>query len=293
MITTVLHEQLGNQLFQWATGFSLAKRHNTKLRLITTNYGRSGYFLWLNRFPISADFINPIPGLVFEKLTGRPLYTAQRYSTRFGDRRGEDEADQNTGTFRAKFHDLPDGTLLNGMFQSWRYFSDFRTQIREEIDFRNIVHADTTKRLLEEVRSTESVSIHVRRTDYLAPGNRDKYNTCTGSYYEKAIHFMKNRYQDARFYVFSDDIYWCKSNFTGKEFTFCSETGPQGPLHDFHIMSACRHHIIANSTFSWWSAFLSDAAGQTVLCPSIWTLTGDAPISDKLYPGWIPIETKQ
>ena len=290
MITTVLHEQLGNQLFQWATGFALARRHNTTLQLITTNYGRSGRYLYLKRCPITAKFINPVAGILFHRLCRRPLYVVTTYSERFGDRRPVEEVPENIMTFRSTFLSLPDGVLLNGMFQSWQYFFHVRSDILQELDMAAFSFNSTVTALLKRIEETNSVAIHVRRTDYLTAENRERFEVCNLSYYLRCINYLKMHFEDLSFFVFSDDIEWCSRNFPNERFTFCSSENPRlDPLSDFFLMSRCRHKIISNSTFSWWAAFLSTSSPAFTLCPAQWTNTHDAPIFDKLLPGWIPI----
>lgn len=280
MIAVVLHEQLGNQLFQWATGFALARRHGVPLRLIATNYGRSGRGLHLRRFDVGATFENPLPGLVYERILKKPLYDFRKFRARFGAEH----------VYRSEFEVLPSSCLLNGMFQSWRYFHHEQEGIREELHLDDAVVGSRSRDLMR-IRSSPSVALHVRRTDYVGPRNQSKFAVCDGNYYRKSMDLMESRLGSPWFFVFSDDIEWCRAEIRGDRVHYCSMPGKcSDPLVDFFLMMQCDHQIISNSTFSWWAAYLNANKGKIVFCPSRWFNTSEARIEDKLCPGWELVE---
>jgi hypothetical protein len=288
-ITVVLHEQLGNQLFQWAAGYALSERLRVRLNVVITNYGRSGDYCMLRRFPISAKLLNPLPGLVFERVFKQPMYQMQRYTERFGDTRGADEPPLEVSTFRDKFHDLPAGTLLNGMFQSWRYFHDHRDGILRELTLsETVLDLDGTE-TLKRIQGSRSVAIHVRRGDYVVSGSRSQFDVCGYDYFRRCINFVSQHVRDATFFVFSDDIGWCRRHIRADRLVYCSSEKKRDPLIDFFLISRCCHQIICNSTYSWWAAYLNQAAEKLVLCPDRWFNVPGAPIEDKICPTWIPI----
>lgn len=125
--------------------------------------------------------------------------------------------------------------------------------------------------LAKEIRECESVAIHVRKgKDYTS---RVWYrNTCPLEYYRKAITLIRRKFDNARFYVFTDNVNWVKENFSEFEYRLIDENPSFGwGCHfDMQLMSLCRHNIISNSTYSWWGAFLNQNPNKTVICPSVW-----------------------
>jgi len=142
---------------------------------------------------------------------------------------------------------------LHGYYQSEKYFKDYENDIRKEFTFIN-----PSKINLPE----NTISIHVRRGDYL--NSPDHHPTCSIEYYEKAISIFDSSYS---FLVFSDDLAWCKQVFVGSKFEFSEGlTNDQ----DLELMSKCNHHILANSSFSWWASWLNQQEGKKTIAPKNW-----------------------
>lgn len=162
---------------------------------------------------------------------------------------------------------------LHGYFQSEKYFEHCKDEVRRVLTPKT--HYD----------HNGITAIHVRRTDYLDPRHKDCYHILTReNYYDKAMEIVPGPYL-----IFSDDIDWCRKNFTGHEFSF-SET--QDPITDLAKMLACDKFIIANSSFSWWGAWLSTTPGKQVVAPGKWFGPKLAPTHDTkdLIPDkWIKI----
>ena len=163
-----------------------------------------------------------------------------------------------------------DGLTLFGYFQSEKYFFDYRDDIRKEFTLKNPKFPDS----LEE----EHIGIHVRRGDYL--NLQDVHPVCSMEYYEKALKELP----DLPVYIFSDDIDWCKDNFKGDRFKFSD----QNFIEDFELMTKCSYHIIANSSFSWWAAWLSDS--KKVIAPAKWFgPKGPGSAEDIIPDAWIKL----
>jgi hypothetical protein len=133
------------------------------------------------------------------------------------------------------------------------------------------------------------VAVHVRRTDYIGNSNAE---ICGLDYYRRAMERMRQQFEHVRFHVFSDDPAWCVKNLAADDVGICHLDGASHhPLHDLHLMSRARHHIIANSSYSWWAAWLGKTEGQIVLMPTQWFKgTMHTPIDEKRCPGWECIE---
>jgi len=161
---------------------------------------------------------------------------------------------------------------LHGYFQSEKYFKDYTDLIRETLCPRY------------DGRIKPGVaSIHVRRGDYIQPHLSGCYNILGMDYYTKAMEIIKAR----KYLVFSDDIMWCKKNFVGDKFTFVEN---DKDYIDLYIMSKCENNIIANSSFSWWAAWLNKNPSKTVIAPKKWfgpKLSPTHNTSDLIPKGWV------
>ena len=147
---------------------------------------------------------------------------------------------------------------------------------------------EKTISLEREILACESVAIHVRRTDYLI---QETSWALSFDYYIRAISYVKGKVANPSWFVFSDDPEWCKSRFAPLLGNFAVVEGNAGnPVADMHLMSRCKHHIIANSTFSWWGAYLAPASTGLTLCPERWGPYVEA-LPETFFPAeWIKIE---
>ncbi len=174
-----------------------------------------------------------------------------------------------------------DPAYLTGYFQSEKYFKDIENQVRKAFVFSDRIWEGLDAQQVQRIREYQeriegslSVSVHVRRGDYL--NSSEVYGgICTGEYYQKAIELMRERYPQAVFFVFSNDpvwtAEWIKEQHDGDEaFVVVDGTGEKSGYLDLFLMSKCRHHIIANSSFSWWGAWLNSDGEKTVIAPSKW-----------------------
>ena len=158
--------------------------------------------------------------------------------------------------------------IIHGYFQSEKYFYDYKDIIRKDFTFR-----DETAN----INYQDSISLHVRRGDYVSKS--DYHPLCTMEYYEEALALMPNE----EVVVFSDDIPWCKEKYKGERFVFSEgRTNAQ----DLEYMSKCKHHIIANSSFSWWGAWLGTQEGVTV-APKKWLGNIQENTKDVVPEDWI------
>ena len=156
--------------------------------------------------------------------------------------------------------------FLKGYWQSEKYFKNAEGLIRQKLSFPEITDA-VNKETLQRIQSSNSVSLHVRRGDYLTDGR-----ACTLglNYYNAAISHLKEKTKDLVFYVFSDDIEWARQNVREASTVFINGNKGDKSYIDMQLMSACKHNIIANSSFSWWAAWLNNNASKIVIAPQIW-----------------------
>lgn len=286
MLRIILRGRTGNILFQYALGRVLAEKHGVPLVLGAHWYNRDGWaevsqFL---KLPLKATVERGgLPGSIasraLRKLTDKHFWEYLNVPLLC-----EDHHDHS---FDPRFLDAPPDCVLSGYFQSPGYFGSMANELRKEINGLISIGARTSRPNadINQLLQPCSVAVHVRRGDYL---QIPVFQVCDSRYYHQSINEMRTRVPDARFYIFSDDPDWCRGEFRDPDITVIdSGTASSNPLHDLHLMSLASHHIIANSSYSWWGAWLGRKPGQIVVCPPRWfAVDGAAPIEDKLCPGW-------
>lgn len=284
MIRVVMLGRLGNNLFQYAFGRVLADRHGVPLALDASWFnGRTWpYVAPLEKLPAfrsgRARLVRPFSfgSRALRKLTGRHHW---EYLRRPVIR--ENELDHS---FDPTLLEAPADCVVFGYFQSPFYFGGLEETIRNDLDTSGLGLETGLEQLAESLRDPASVAVHVRRTDYV--NNRNLVSLARG-YYRRAMNHLRDAVPGARFHVFSDDPAWCGENFHEGDVVVCNHSDPFAPLVDLHLMSLASHHIIANSSYSWWAAWLGKKAGQRVLMPDRWFHGAiQAPIGDRLAEGW-------
>lgn len=200
----------------------------------------------------------------------------------FGISRAQIYMDKETG-FQPEIFEL-DNVYLQGFWQSELYFNNVKEKIKSQFVLYDQTN-DYQKNILMDIEANNSVSIHIRRGDYLALNNLYG-GICTEKYYEEAIRKFKG--MNCKFYVFSDDYEYAKYKFNGDGFTVVQsfEKFPEANM-DLYLMSRCKHNIIANSSFSWWAAWLNSNRDKIVIAPDKWL---NKPIDDVQCSNWVRIK---
>ena len=158
---------------------------------------------------------------------------------------------------------------LSGYFACEKYYEDILYDLRERIQFPESGNPENY-RLAQEMEGRPSVSVHVRRGDYLNQENSQMFgNICTDAYYDKALGVMKSKVPDAHFYLFSDDTVYVKEKYRGEEYTVVDINHGENSFYDMWLMSRCKHNICANSTFSFWGARLNYHECKIMIRPTI------------------------
>lgn len=181
------------------------------------------------------------------------------------------------------------GGFIAGMHQSYRFSELIREELLESFRF-STQREDKLKSLAENIEKENAVSVHVRRGDYISKRYVPYYgNICTEKYYKNAIEYMKRNVKDCKFYFFSDDIEEVKKQYGMENAEYIEKAmfDDYEDWYDMYLMSVCKHNIIANSTFSWWGAWLNQHGGKIVVAPPKWINTCDY---QDIYPKeWIQI----
>ena len=161
-----------------------------------------------------------------------------------------------------------------GNWQSYKYFKNAETPVREKFSFNTSLISKNTEELANEMNSCNSVSIHIRRDDYMSEKFIDGLGSvCNEEYYRNAINYILDNVKDTRFYVFTDDHKWVSENLKVNSATFVKFNCNENSWQDMFLMSKCKHNIIANSTFSWWGAWLNCFQDKIVIAPKRWWST--------------------
>jgi hypothetical protein len=183
---------------------------------------------------------------------------------------------------------LQGDAYLEGYWQSERYFSDIQEVIRSEFAFLSEPDAEN-ERIGKEIQDTNAVSIHVRRGDYVSnPETNRVHGVCSLDYYIQAVRQIVERVKEPHFFVFSDDPPWVKANlFLDHRVTYVTHNFGDKSYEDLRLMSSCRHHIIANSSFSWWGAWLNPRPDKIVVAPERWFNNSNADTRDLFPAGWV------
>lgn len=301
VIVVRLHSGLGNQLFQYALGRQLSIIHKRPLKLDVSYYTaadpdpQKGIRIYcLKHFDIQAQIAEPEDTTLFQKYLKKNLFSkVLRHASGFGKyykRSFIFESPKNYWVFDSHLltESLKAAVYLVGCWQTEKYFTSIESIIRNDFVFKNAPD-EVNKKMLAEIDSSNAVCIHVRHGDN-ATKLSQKHGVLPLKYYHKAIEDLTRTVKSPYFYVFSDDPEWAKENLR-LDFpsTFVSHNCDEKNYEDLRLMSHCKHHIIGNSTFSWWGAWLGKKSGQLVYAPKRYFIHTDSPLD--LYPAsWKLIE---
>lgn len=187
-----------------------------------------------------------------------------------------------------KFHNQAKDAYLIGFWQSEKYFSNMEQILRKEFRFSK-QPSGLNAEIADKICQNNAVFLHIRRGDYVSHPDVAKFNgTCDQAYYERALSIVADKVSEPILYVFSDEPEWVRQNM---HFPFPStiidHNGPDDAHEDLRLMSLCRHAIIANSTFSWWGAWLIDSEDKVVVAPRKWFADPNIDTSDVIPDRWI------
>lgn len=278
---------LGNQMFQYAAGRALAVRLEVPLVLDLAWFaGRKDrvYALGGYALPASTDLHAPQTPAMWASLWSR---ATRRFSKH---KLGAPVIREPHFQFAPHVPALRSAAYLEGYWQSPKYFDDVADQIRADFQLAEPLSA-TRREICDKMQAANAVSVHVRRGDYVTNATASAHHgTCSPAWYRAAMSDMSERVANPTFFVFSDDPDWARENLPKDWPTVY--VPPQSDGHDFedlHLMALCNHHIIANSSFSWWGAWLNPSDSKQVLAPKQWFLSQTNDTRDLLPESWVRI----
>ncbi len=282
MIAVRLIGGLGNQMFQYACGRALARQFDQKLVLDLRGFGEQTLRRFsLDHYKIKAEVGNDALLPTIPQIRSPLVRLFPRWYRPAGLRIIRD---YHYGTYDPSLFTNGVNLYLDGYWQTERYFARVAETIKTELQMKEPLDSEN-QRLVERIYQQPSVSVHVRRTDYI---NNSFYAQCTLAYYQRGIDYLKERSSNLQMFVFSDDPDWVRQQLqTGLPTTYVTHNLGMADDKDLALMSQCRHHIIANSSFSWWGAWLGTSADGIVIAPNTWYTDSSKDTRDLIPPGWI------
>ena len=286
-IIVKLNGGLGNQMFQWALARMIEETTDMDVFLDMSYFNhRYARPFELNIFKLESKFVEDFwtklrldiiwsmrAILKWEKTLGLILYSESKFN------------------FDKNIHKIRANTFIEGFFQSELYFKCIEDQLREDFLFVKISD-DKNNKLKQEICSKNSISLHIRRGDYVQKKRyKNVYANCSLDYYRRGVEHIAQQYPEPTIYVFSDDIPWVKMNLKlPYKVVYVSHNTGAKSYEDMRLMSACKHNIIANSSFSWWGAWLNSNPEKIVIAPQKWFNDDEIIQTDVIPEKWIRIE---
>lgn len=269
---------LGNQMFQYCLNLALNEKgfkSRISISRFLYSYHHNGFLLCtafklrlgfpnniLNFFLDKCEFIykNRIFRAVFRRII--PVYQKKIYNLY----KEKDEFVFDINVLRQK------NSFIEGIWQVEDYFKDIAGIVRKEFDFK-IPKDPVNKDIVKKILNSESVSIHIRRGDYLDPHWQKILGVIkTTDYYNNAVDYLNTKISNPFYFVFSDDVNWAKENLGIQDCIYIEHNKGKKSYVDMYLMSLCKHNIIANSTFSWWAAWLNKNNDKIVIMPEHWII---------------------
>jgi hypothetical protein len=274
MVISWVQGGIGNQMFQYAAGRALSIA--TKQPFYVDLQDFKGYALH-HGFELNEVFnlrvevadeqlLNAVLDFrnqcLIRKLIKRPLFKLMR---------GSQFILEPHFQYWPQFENLTSNCYLYGYWQSEKYFQSIKNAIQTDFQFRQALDSQN-ELLAREMRATVSVSVHIRRGDYLSDAKTAKVmHICDLGYYQRAVEYMSKRLINPVFYIFSDDILWAKEQLSIPYQTrYVEHNLGKESYRDMQLMSLCKNQIIANSSFSWWGAWLNSNPDKLVIAPQKW-----------------------
>ena len=293
MIIAMLKGGIGNQMFQYAAAFALANKHQTPLKL-DINYlldKSKRYFRHTHReyaldvFNITAEIASPkeISQFTIPRIGNKYFYHFKKRILK-----NYNFFEESNVHSQQEFFNIPADAYLDGFWQNASYIQDIRDFLLEQFSFKEPLPEYCTD-MFNKIKNSNSVCVVFRRGDYVSHPELDITQL---SYYHAAIDIFQNKKNNFIYFIFSDDIPWCKTNFVrwDVELFFVDQkfTGPKAQYY-LELMVACKYFIIPNSTYPWWAAWLNDDQGKVVIAPKRWFKSQIVDINPIVPNDWITL----
>ena len=287
MIITKLIGGIGNQMFQYAIARSIANTNQTDFKMDVSGFEsytlrqyELGHFNIIEHFATTEEIQRYKEKKSFcAAFFGKLLHNSQDYRYY----KEKKVCNYDPGVFK-----LNRNVYLDGYWQTEKYFKGIEHIIKN--DFTVKTEPDEKNRdLLNQIKNCNAVAVHIRRGDYVTnPQTESFHGTCSLNYYRRCVEIIAKKIINPHFFVFSDDPKWAIENIKMDfPITYSSHNGPNKGYEDLRLMSHCNHFIIANSSFSWWGAWLSNNPDKIICAPKKWFTSADE--GDIIPISWIKV----
>jgi hypothetical protein len=276
---------LGNQMFQYAAGLSAAERLGTELKMDLSWFDSleevdTPRFYELDNFNLKQEFVNKNDFVLKNDGFKNRLMNIRKKQLNFYK--------ESQFNYSDNFLNIKNNTYIEGYFQTEKYFNDIRDDVIYSFTFKNKASVKSAK-IIDQIKNSDSVSLHVRRGDYVSNKSANKFHGLMGeAYYKKAIALINKKIKNPKYFIFSDEIEWVKNSFDLPKNSVYITHNKSG-IEDMRIMIECKHNIIANSSFSWWGAWLGLQKDKVVIAPKLWFLDSNTNTSDVIPERWSQI----
>lgn len=290
MIIVKLMGGMGNQMFQYATARALAEHLNTEVKMDLSflldrtpmeNFTYRDYEL--NVFKIKESFVTPEE---INDLKQKPGF----FSRIFNKKSALQDFKEKSFRYDSTIWNCNTNTYLEGFWQSYKYFENIRSILLNEFSLKDSLSQKSLD-ILSVIQTVNSVSIHVRRTDYVSNAHINNYHGACGlDYYNTAVDLISRKINNPHFFVFSDDPEWVKQNLKFDFPTvYVNHNTGKNSFEDMLLMSSCKHNVVANSSFSWWGAWLNVNTEEVVIAPKQWFNEPSIDTTDLCPDTWLRI----
>jgi hypothetical protein len=290
-VITKLLGGLGNQLFQYAIGRRIAELNAMDLKLDISpfqEYPLRKYCLGNFRIRENFSTTEDIEHIIMNRNLNKfyltfPVLKPKERILLVREKRREYE-------YNKRYLSIRNNIYLSGYWQSEKYFKEIASIIRKEFQLKDRP-SEPSRRMAEVIAGCEAVNLHIRRGDYASNPQTNQYHgLCTLDYYYAAINRLTSQLKTPHFFIFSDDIPWVRENLKLPYPTvYVSHNGEERDYEDLWLMSLCKYHIIANSSFSWWGAWLAEYEGKIVIAPQKWLNNSEINTLDLVPESWVKI----
>lgn len=287
---------LGNQMFQYAFAYSVSRKLNQSFELDVSDFetywhphNSSNYWhpYQLNVFQIKHESTPHKVKLKERSLLNRAAIKLKTIKHKLLIK---DYYQEPYYHFDKNVFNIQGDTYFTGFWQSERYFKEYRDELLVQFDLKKPLCAKS-KKYKEAILSNNSICLHIRRGDYVTDSNTNAFHgVCPLEYYQKATKYITQNISESCFYIFSDDLNWAKGNldFIENKIFIESEEGIPN-YEEMHLMTLCKHNIIANSSFSWWGAWLNQNPDKKVIAPKQWFADSSINTKDLIPKTWISL----
>lgn len=282
-----LNGGLGNQMFQWAFARMIEETTDVDIYLDMSYFSNSYARPYeLNKFVLEPKFVTgTATKLKLEILWAlRSLFNGQNFF-------GLNLYVEPQFNFDRNISRIKPNSYIAGFFQSELYFRFVANKLRDDFKF-DLLPNDENRQIIQQINSGTSISLHIRRGDYVQKKRyAETYATCSPDYYKRAVEYIADKYPDPTIFVFSDDSEWVQKHLRlPYKCVFVTNNKGKESYNDMRLMSLCSHNIIANSTFSWWGAWLNNNEQKIVVAPKKW-FNDDSIIQTDIIPkNWIKLD---